>query len=391
MDSGHTTTDPVRMLQIGAEVLSGRPGGLNRYTWDIAHAFQDLPVDQHWFMMGDCDIQDTGVSINAVASSSDPLLKRWSALRSAFQKINKVFQADIVVTHFALYAFPLKKHLAKMSHVVHFHGPWAGESEAEGAGRFSVWGKRQIENAVFATANRFVTLSQAFADILVEQYRVDSSRIRVVPGAIRASEYQTHISRQQARQRLGFVADRPTVVCVRRLAKRMGLERLIQAMVLVEKQCPEVVLYIAGKGPLSPGLEHMIERESLQGSVELLGFVPDKDLPYLYRAADLSVVPSQSLEGFGLIILESLAAGTPAFVTPVGGMPEAVYGLDPNLILESTAVESIADGLIRGLNGGLDLPSSEACQDYVRQHHDWSVIAPRVWDVYREAIDHHHQ
>ncbi len=52
--------------------------------------------------------------------------------------------------------------------------------------------------------------------------------------------------------------------------------------------------------------------------VRLLGFVSDADLPLAYRAADLSIVPSQALEEFGVITLESLAAGMPVLVTLVG-------------------------------------------------------------------------
>ena len=61
----------------------------------------------------------------------------------------------------------------------------------------------------------------------------------------------------------------------------------------------------------------------------------DVDLVSAYQAADVSVVPSIALEGFGLVALESLACGTPVVVTDCGGLPEAVAGLDASLIVQS--------------------------------------------------------
>ena len=77
--------------------------------------------------------------------------------------------------------------------------------------------------------------------------------------------------------------------------------------------------------------------------MRLLGFVAEEDLPWLYRACDISIVPSVALEGFGLPTIESLAAGTPVLVTPIGGLPETVSELDPG---------SGAAGCQRELPGG---------------------------------------
>ena len=83
--------------------------------------------------------------------------------------------------------------------------------------------------------------------------------------------------------------------------------------------------------------------------------------------------------------LESMAAGTPSIVTPVGSLPEVVGPLSDSLILPGKSVDQMADGLDVILNGDTALPSDDACKQFVAQNHDWSVIAPRVLDVYRRA------
>jgi glycosyltransferase involved in cell wall biosynthesis len=120
--------------------------------------------------------------------------------------------------------------------------------------------------------------------------------------------------------------------------------------------------------------------------VRMLGFVPDDDLPIAYAAADMTIVPSVELEGFGLIVVESLASGTPAFVTPVGGLPDAVRGLSPDLILQGTDSASIAKALTDALRSRMTLPTADACRLFAQSHYDWSVIAPKIRMVYEEAI-----
>jgi glycosyltransferase involved in cell wall biosynthesis len=166
----------------------------------------------------------------------------------------------------------------------------------------------------------------------------------------------------------------------------MGIENLISAISEVRRQVPEVLLLIAGKGALSGELEEQVRSLGLEDNVRLLGFVPDEDLPIAYRAADLSIVPTVALEGFGLIAVESLAAGTPVLVTPVGGLPEVVRDLSADLMLPGSGTGDLVEGLVAALRGELALPDSEACRSYARARYDWPVIAARTREVYAEAL-----
>lgn len=376
---------PLQMVQTGAEWLTVRTGGLNRYAEGLSRALAAEGVKQRWLVMGTEDLAPSDlVNVHAVASPKDGLITRLRAMRRERTSLDS---ADLVASHFAIYAYPLRGRLAKMPHVVHFHGPWADESLVEKKLGFNVRLKRHVERAVYGTGDRFITLSQAFAEVLTQRYSVDPQRVRVIPGGVDVDRFQTAMTRQEARRKLGWELDRPTVLCVRRLVHRMGLEQLIEAMVEVRRRRPDVKLMIAGKGPLAPTLADIVQQRGLSESVQLLGFVPDDNLPAAYRAADLSIVPSQSLEGFGLIIPESLAAGTPAMVTPIGGMPEIVRDLDPNLILSGPTVGELQEGLLQAFDGLERLPTAADCQAYARQRFCWSAIGKRVLGVYAEAME----
>ena len=256
----------------------------------------------------------------------------------------------------------------------------------EGAGRLKSGVQRVIEQTVYGRAVRLIALSQAFAEILSRSYGVPEERIRVVPGGVDAQRFAVLQSQGEARAELSLPTDRPIVLAVRRLVRRTGLEELVAAIALVRRQAPDVLLVIAGRGPLAESLRMQVSELGLQANIRLLGFVSDESLPLLYRAATLSIVPTVALEGFGLIVLESLAAGTPALVTPIGGLPEVVSDLSPTLVLPDTGPEALADGLLSALSGRLPLPSAEECQDYVRACFDWPAVAAQVRDVYVEAL-----
>lgn len=305
------------------------------------------------------------------------LRRRWKAIGNFGRQT--ITPESVVATHFALYAHPLVSSLKKARHVVHFHGPWADESAREKQKPWVVAAKRFIERRAYRSAKRLIVLSTAFRDVLVRSYGIPADRIVVIPGGVDATRFQP-ADKVECRKKLGWPVDKKIILCVRRLVRRMGLEHLIEAFAQIAADEPDAMLVIAGKGPLQDELRALCERLGLADRVTLTGFVPDENLPPTYAAADFSIVPTQALEGFGLITLESLACGTPVLVTPIGGLPEAVGGLDKSLILSGSSIEALAAGLKRGLIQ--PLPSPAECRHYAETLFAWPVIARRVLAVY---------
>lgn len=366
-----------RTLQLSADLFRARAGGLARYVDGLERGLSSIAPTRVVGIGPDGDR-------DAAADADVPLLRRLYAVRGRVR--DALPETDLIASHFALYAIGCADLLRKRPHVVHFHGPWATESAAEGGGRFSVTTKRFVERRVYATAGRAITLSHAFAKILVQDYCVPEEIVRVIPGGIDLPAAPPH-DRSAARRKLGWPTDRPIVLCVRRLARRMGLDVLIDAAAIIRRRHPDVLFLLAGKGAVRDELQKRIESAGLGQHVNLLGFVPDNELALAYAAADLSIVPTQALEGFGLITLESLVQGTPVLVTPVGGLPEVVSGLDPTLVMQGKDADTIADSICGALTSPSTLPDPGRCRSYVVEHFGWPRIAQRVMDVYREAVE----
>jgi glycosyltransferase involved in cell wall biosynthesis len=370
----------MKAMQIGMGATVGGMGGLDRYYFDLVRALPAVGTQVKGYVFGDTGGTD---GITNFAADGASLLGRWAGLRSAVA--GSMRESDVVVSHFASHAFGMLDQIGKKPFVVHFHGPWASESAAEGAGALSVAAKRTLERIVYSRGARFIVLSKAFGLILEREYGVPQSAIRVVPGGVDVRRFAGVGSREQARRRLGWPADRPTVVTVRRLVRAKGLENLIEATKTIRARIPDVLVVIAGTGPLESELKRRVAEGGLEHNVRFEGFVADEALPSVYRAADLFVVPTITLEGFGLVVIEALACGTPVVVTPVGGLPEVVAELDPRLVLGSTEPAELARGIAAALDGTLVLPSEDACRAYARRF-DWPTIAARVNDVYQEVV-----
>jgi glycosyltransferase involved in cell wall biosynthesis len=363
--------------------------GLDRMYYGLTQHLPQVGVSVQGAVAGSPAVVDQSAdTVQAFASDRSSLLARSVGVRRWVRSVLDDAPIDLVATHFALYTVPVLRAVRDLPLVVHFHGPWGQESLVEGESRVAARLKTWLERIVYRRGTAFIVLSTAFRDILVREFGVAPGRIHVVPGGVHAEAFDTGASRGEARRRLGWPTDRPIIVAVRRLARRMGLENLIDAVRLVRREFPDVCLYVAGKGPLKDELAARIADRGLSDHVQLLGFVPEQDLPFVYRAADLSIVPTVALEGFGLITVESLAAGTPVLVTPHGGLPETVAALDENLILPGDTPPILADGIVQSIRGSLPLPSTEVCQAYVREHFDWPVIASKTRRVYEVVLNH---
>lgn len=372
----------MKTLQIGLEWLPERTGGLPRYFHDLLQA-SPLQFEATGLVVGSDEVaKATGGRVRSFAPASAPAVMRMLGARRAIKEALREDAPDLIASHFALSVLPALDRI-RIPHVVHFHGPWAAEGRAEGQGAVRRRIKQAVERAVYARADGLIVLSEAFGRVLCRNYGVEAGRIHVVPGGVDAARFDVAESRSEARNRLGWPEDRPILLTVRRLVRRMGLEVLIKAMPEVVRRRPDVLLLIAGRGPLEAELRARIEAAGLAAHVRLIGFLPEEALPLAYRAADIGVTPSQALEGFGLVALECLAAGTPVVVTPVGGLPEAVGPLT-TLVCENAGAGALAER-IGAMIDCVERPSAAACRAHARAH-DWDVIAGRVAEVYRAVL-----
>jgi glycogen synthase len=376
----------VYTVQLGKEWFSEQSGGLNRYYAELVRHLPAQGVDVTGLVAGSEARVASGSAgrVHAFAPRGASLPARLAGVRLHVRRA-LASKPGLLAAHFALYAAPCLDLMRETPLVVHFHGPWAAESRREGSGAAASRLKEWLERMVYRRATRLVVLSQAFGDILAREHRIGLDRIRVIPGGVDTHRFTPTHTRGAARHVLGWPLDRPIVFVVRRLVRRMGLENLLASVEHARVEVPDLLVIVAGGGPLSAELRKRVAENDLEDHVRFTGVMPDEDLPLAYQAADLSMVPSIALEGFGLVVAESLASGTPVLVTDVGGLPETIEELAPQCVIRERGSRGLAAAMTGALRGRNRLPSRDACVEYARARFDWAAVAARVSRVYAEA------
>jgi glycosyltransferase involved in cell wall biosynthesis len=368
----HESSPRVAMLGMGW--FPGTPGGLNRYYRSL---FEQLP-NATGVVIGPA--VDAPASVGVYGGPSLVLPRRLIGFATRARR--QMAAAEVIDAHFALYAaLPLLARTRRTPLVFHFHGPWAEESIAAGdTSRSRLRLRAQIERMAMRRADAHVVLSSAFRRVLVERYRIAPWSIHVWQPGVDLEAF-TPGEREQARQRLGLAEGATVAVCVRRLVPRMGIEGLLDAWEQVAPTLPDgSTLLLAGDGPLREALEARASEPGLQGRVRVLGRVSDGQLVDAYRAADFAAVPTLALEGFGLVVLEAAACGTPSVVTDAGGLPEVLAGLDRSLVVPAGDVERLAERLQRAAAG--ELPGRAATRAYAERF-SWPALGERHERLYR--------
>jgi glycosyltransferase involved in cell wall biosynthesis len=282
----------------------------------------------------------------------------WSSVRrsvEAFDRLRCTEPLEAVVVHQSLAglgAILSRRHAAsRWIYVCHSlaHEEYATRQAATWSnglrrylnGHVRCW----IERTVMSRCDRVVVLSDYMRRRVMEAHGIPAERIVLIPGATDPHTFRPVGDRKASRAALCLPAHRRVLFTVRNLVPRMGLENVLDAMTLSRTARETCTLVIGGEGPLRTALEAGIRKRGLAGAVRLIGFVPEAQLPAYYQTADLVLMPSLQLEGFGLVTVEAMACGTPVLGTPVGAIPEILNQVDPILVAQGTDGRSLATAL----------------------------------------------
>jgi glycosyltransferase involved in cell wall biosynthesis len=251
--------------------------------------------------------------------------------------------------------------------------------------------QRRFEAGVLGAAQAILVLSR-YTLGHIERYHphVDPGKVRIIPSGVDIERFRPAEDRAAVRASLGIDGRATVLLTVRNLSPRMGLENLIEAMAAIAGTRAgleaRAVLLICGDGLLRRTLEEMVRARGLTGVVKLLGRVPHDDLPRYYQAADLFVLPTEAMEGFGIVTIEALASGLPVLGTPAGATPEIIGPIDPRLLTRDTSASAIADGILSWLSWRSEDPGGARYRREVEEKYSWDRVTGEVERFYEETV-----
>ncbi|MBU6234097.1 MAG: glycosyltransferase family 4 protein, partial [Acidobacteria bacterium] len=341
-----------------------RVGGLNRYL---------ASLDQALVRTGMCSASQ----VVAIGDSTSPThtgvngstwWRRWSEVRRAV----KHSPAAIIDVHFPAHVVwaLVTGALRDRPMVVHFQGPWYLESRWTGSSAAAAWLKKRIEGYVLRRADAVIVLSRAFRDVVVNEFRVQPRRVTVLAPGVEVHSRQESSATRATR---GIPHDVPLIVSVRRLVPRMGLDVVIWA--LAEPELREAHFVVVGSGPSLVELQQLAGDLGVESRVHFVGVVTDEERDAWLTTANVSVVPSVALEGFGLAALESLACGTPVVASDLGGLRDLALWTPHVTLATPTIVREWADALVSVVERGID-PA-----DVARSVANWTWDDVATWTV----------
>ncbi len=192
--------------------------------------------------------------------------------------------------------------------------------------------------------------------------------------------------RSAARASLGVDSDTMVIGTVTRIHAFKGIDVVLRAIAALPSDQRERLVYlVGGKGGALDDLKRLACELGIEENVRWLGFVPEADLPDLYRAMDLfalctrELLSERSVEGFGMVFLEAQACGTAAVGTRTGGIPDAIHEGEGGWLIAQDDVAALA----RLLGELVDDPDALAEQG---QRARVRVEREATWDHYLAAF-----
>lgn len=303
--------------------------------------------------------------------------------RWAFNEIIKAEKLfDFMVFHQPLTAMAVESGSPKRNYrkIYSYHSPFSLEFIIRNRSSFfKDWFHQKCLNAIERNAMKGSDLILFDSEYMQKEAlkihpQLESFPRMVLPLGVDLNRFTCKKNTQEPRNRLSLAPTGPIAFTVRNLERRMGLGRLIRAWADVVDKIPEATLIIGGEGSLESNLLSLIDEYKLKDNVFLVGYIPEKKLPLYYQSADLFVLPTTTLEGFGLVTLEALASGTPVLGTRVGAIPEILSPLDPSLIFQSRRHAVMAERIIAFFKENeCEKFTPDVCRQYVEGKYSWDV------------------
>lgn len=399
----------MKILVVTDGVFPFTMGGSHRLIFESCKKLSEMGHDVSCLVPATSDkshfkINDTSLQDNLnfcvhqfVTNSRFKLLKAvnfFTMFKKFIDKDLSLSEFDIINVHYFPALFSLRKLIKDQRFFYTFYGPWAAEARLSYRGRvdgniFSLTAFKYyflvfpattiaalVEGYLLRKCKKIMVISDYSKKYLINTYKVPKERISINYCGVDLDKFYddpSDVFKEYKNKSLRVF------ITIRRLEKRMGLDLLVRAAYDLKKTESNFIILIYGKGIHEKYLRNLIIKYGVDENVKLAGYLPENMIRNVISSADLFILPSLDLEGFGLVVLESMACGTPVLVSPIGGAREVVSLYDENYILDSLEPTVISAHLSRIINNDFEFKNNR--QDLAR-----FVATGYSWNRYSNEI-----
>jgi len=243
-----------------------------------------------------------------------------------------------------------------------------------------------LDKIVVKRAQKIIAVSNFVRKSLISSYKLAPSKISVIYNGVDWKDFQIDPNEIMKVKKLYNVKEDNVILYVGRIEPRKGINLLLEAFsILIKKTKRKCRLFIVGSGNQT-FLWKTAQRMRITHHLTLIDRVNSDSLKKIYGLSNVFVLPSL-LEGFGLTLLEAMAAGKPIVALNVGGIPEIVKdGVNGKLVdKKPTELASALKFFIE--NPDIAERIGNINKRYVADNFRWEKTARETLDVYKEAMD----
>ncbi len=242
----------------------------------------------------------------------------------------------------------------------------------------------EMERRLIQQADSIIATTNDERIQIIRHYGATPGQVRVIPCGIDLKLFKPQ-NQQQAREKLGLKRHQPVLLFVGRLDPFKGPDLLLRSAAMMEEKAQ--IMIVGGKSSDDNDIEQLKELAAqlkISNRVHFIGARPQHELPVIYSAADVTVVPSYH-ESFGLAAVESLACSTPVVATRTGGLTTVIQNNETGLLVPRCPgfFAERLDSLLQ--NPTLLKQMSQAARPSVLQF-SWKNVASKVQAMYEEVI-----
>jgi D-inositol-3-phosphate glycosyltransferase len=270
-------------------------------------------------------------------------------------------------------------------HVVMFHTlarlkQLANPQEPESALRL------EMEQRLIQQADCIISPTADERTQIIRYCGAPSSRVVVIPCGVDLDLFVPG-DKQQARKVLNLRPERPVLLFAGRLDPFKGPDVLLQTAALMEEDAQVLIVggKLDGEDKEIQALQELARQLGIADRVRFLGAQSRQEMPLVYSAADVTVMPSYH-ESFGLVAVESLACQVPVVATRAGGLTMIVRHDETGFLVPRCPgfFAERLDALLR--DDQLRAQMSAAARPSVQQF-SWGSVGRQVGDIYEELAD----
>ena len=239
-------------------------------------------------------------------------------------------------------------------------------------------GKKTIDSCAFVCATS--TSAVEFLRTLGVKRRIEK-----LPNCLDTEKFRPNIQ-TNLKEKLGLQNHR-LILSVGRLHREKGFRYLIKAFRVIRDKYSETKLIITGRGPERENLAHQVATLNLHNDVIFLDRYPHEQMPELYNACDIFVLPSV-VEPFGMALIEAMSCGKPAIGSRVGGITDIIDNSKTGFLTEPRNPRQLAEKIDTLLSDKkMCIKFGRNGREKAQNTFSYSAVAQKATKIYEKALE----